>query len=389
MALNFQFYQRTKILVGAGAVRQLFELMEHIGAQKALIVADSGTVSAGIVQSALDVLKDGGKKAILFDENEPNPPIAACEKGYEICSAEGCDLIIGIGGGSNLDCAKGIHILRFNDGPLSQYANCAKPINVGNGLILIPTTAGTGSEISDGAILSDEQHIKQNFIADGGYADYAIIDPELMAGMPPDLTAFTGLDALAHAIESVSGTLTSPYLEFVCEQTVRDISRYLPRAIADGNDLKAREKMAVASNIGGFELVYGHTCAGHAIAQTVGGFFNVPHGAACGYVTPWMTEYNATVVPGTVKMLMEAMGLEFEGTEAPGEIGTKSREFLLDFVYNKCKVPPLAEAFPDYDEERFDECAAVCEKEFFQMFNPRKMSKADCLDIIKKMYAYK
>ncbi|MBQ6602225.1 MAG: iron-containing alcohol dehydrogenase [Eubacterium sp.] len=388
MALNFQFYQKTKVLVGAGAVKQLGELADLIGGRKALVVADPGITAAGIAQKVLDVLKDSGMEAVLFDGNEPNPPITACEKGYEVCQREKCDYVIGVGGGSNLDCAKGINILRFNQGPLIQYANMAKPFDVGSGLIMIPTTSGTGSEMSDGAILSDENHIKQNFIADSAFADYAILDPELMTGMPPQLTAFTGLDALAHALESVTGTLSNPYLEFVCEQTVRDIARYLPRAVADGNDLKAREKMAVASNIGGFELVYGHTCAGHSIAQTVGAFFNVPHGAACGYVTPWITEYNAAAVPETVRTMMEAMGLVFDGTESPVEIGAKSRDFLLDFVYNKCKVPPLAEAFPDYDESRFEECAAACRSEFFQQFNPRRMSKDDCLEIIRKMYAY-
>ena len=389
MALSFQFFQKTRVLVGAGAVNQLGELADHMGAKKALVVADPGMVATGIVDKITSALKAGGKEYVVFDENEPNPPIAACEKGYEVCKAENCDFIIGIGGGSNMDCAKGINILRFNPGPLIQYANFAKPFDVGTGLIMIPTTAGTGSEMSDGSILSDENHIKQNFIADGAYADYAILDPELMTGMPPKLTAFTGLDALAHAIESVTGTLTSPYLEFVCEQTCRDIARYLPRAVANGNDVKAREKMAVASNIGGFELVYGHTNGGHSIAQTVGGFFNVPHGAACGYVTPWITEFNAIAVPELVKTMLEAMGCEFKDGATPEEIGATAREFLLDFVYNKCKVPPMAEAFPDYDEAKFEECAEVCEKEFFQMFNPRKMSKDDCLTIIKNMYAYK
>lgn len=133
-------------------------------------------------------LKAGGKEYVIFDENEPNPPIAACNKGYEICVAEKCDFIIGVGGGSNMDCAKGINILRFNPGPLIQYANFAKPFEVGSGLIMVPTTSGTGSEVSDGSILSDENHIKQNFIANGAYADYCILDYDLLVGMPPKLT---------------------------------------------------------------------------------------------------------------------------------------------------------------------------------------------------------
>jgi len=384
--LNFQFYQKTRVLTGCGSLAQLGELADHIGGTKALIVADAGMVATGIVAKVTDALKAGGKEYVVFDENEPNPPIAACEKGYEVCKAEGCDFIIGIGGGSNMDCAKGINVLRFNPAPLIQYANFAKPFEVGNGLIMIPTTAGTGSEVSDGAILSDENHIKQNFIASGAFADYAILDPDLMTGMPPKLTAATGLDALAHAMESMTGTLTSPYMELVGQQVIRDIAEYLPRAVANGNDMKAREKMAVASNVAGFQLVYGHTVAGHSIAQTLGGYFNIPHGAACGYTLPWIMEYNAVAVPELVKMCGEAMGMKFASDATPEEIGAQIREFLLDFVFNKCKMPALKDSYK-YDESLFDEIAGVCEKEFFQMFNPRKMSKDDCLDIIKKMYA--
>lgn len=383
--LNFQFYQKTKVLVGAGAVGQIGELIEHMNGTKALVVADPGIKAAGILDKVIDALDAAGKPYAVFTDNEPNPPIAASEKGYELCKADGCDVIIGLGGGSNMDCAKGINILRFNPAPLIQYANFAKPFDEGNGLIMIPTTAGTGSEMSDGAILSDENHIKQNFIAASAFADYAILDPELMVGMPPQLTAATGLDALAHAMESVTGTLTSPYLEFVCQQTIRDINDYLPRAVADGNDLRAREKMAVASNVAGFELVYGHTCAGHSIAQTLGGYFDIPHGPACGYTLPWIMEYNAIAVPELAKMCMEAMGVSFSGEESPEEIGMCCRETLLKFVYGACGMPSIREY--GHDSEKFDEIAGVCEEEFFQHFNPRKMSKQDCLDIIEKMYA--
>ena len=383
--LSFQFFQKTKVLVGANAVNQIGELIEHMGGTKVLVVADPGIAAAGIMDSVTDALDAAGVPYVTFIENEPNPPIAACEKGYELCAAEGCDVIIGLGGGSNMDCAKGINILRFNPAPLMQYANFAKPFDAGTGLIMIPTTAGTGSEMSDGAILSDEKHVKQNFIASEAFADYAILDPNLMKGMPPALTAGTGLDALAHAMESVTGTLTSPYLEFVCQQTIRDINEYLPRAVADGNDIKAREKMAVASNVAGFELVYGHTCAGHSIAQTLGGYFDIPHGPACGYTLPWIMEYNAVAVPELAKMCMESMGISFRGDETPKEIGECCRETLLHFVYGACNMPSIKKY--GYDEAMFDEVAGVCEAEFFQNFNPRKMSKQDCLDIIQKMYA--
>lgn len=383
--LNFQFYQKCKVLCGSGVLNQLGELADHIGAKKALIVCDPGMIATGSVDKVAAALKASGKEYVIFDENEPNPLISACEKGYEVLKAEGCDMVIGIGGGSNMDCAKGINILRYNPGPLMQYADAAKPFDPGHELIMIPTTSGTGSEVSDGAILSDENHIKHNFLAFVTFAEYAILDYDLLIGMPPKLTAGTGLDALAHACEAMTGTLTSPYMELVGQQVIRDIIEFLPQAVADGKNVEAREKMAIASNVAGFMLVYGHAIAGHSIAQTLGGYFNIPHGPACGYTLPWIMEFNAPGAPRLVKLAGEAMGLKFADNATPEQVGTQIREFLVDFVENKCKMPKLKDSYA-YDVAKFDEIAGVCETELFQTWNPRKMSKADCLDIIKNMY---
>lgn len=383
--LSFQFYEKVKVLFGNGSVNQLGELANHIGGKKALIVCDPGMQATGIVEKVIEGLKTENIDAVVFADNEPNPPIAASEKGYETFVKEGCDFVIGLGGGSNIDCAKGVNILRFNPAPLIQYANFAKPFDVGSGLIVIPTTAGTGSEMSDGAILSDEHHIKFNFIADQAFADYAVLDPELMTGMPPKLTAYTGLDALTHAVEGYTGTLTNDFVQFFAEKVIDTVAEFLPRAVADGSDLEARGKMAVAASVGGFLLLYGHTHAGHSIGQTVGGYFNIPHGMACAYAEPWVLEFNAVTCPELTQRIGSAFGAVFTGGETPEEIGAKTRDAFIDFRDNKCKLPSI-KTFP-YDESKFDEVADVCAKEFFQMFNPRKMEKADCLEILKKMYA--
>ena len=384
--LNFQFYEKVKVLYGNGAVNQLGDLAKYIGGTKALIVSDPGMSATGVIEKIVSGLANENIPYVLFEENEPNPPIAACEKAYEVLVRDGCDFIIGVGGGSNMDCAKGANILRFNPAPLIQYANGAKHFDVGSGLIMIPTTAGTGSEMSDGSILSDENHIKQNFISDeGAFAEFAIVDPELMAGMPPKLTASTGLDAFAHSIEAYMGTLTNGFIQFHAEKAIDEIAEYLPRAVANGSDMEAREKMAVAASVAGYLLVYGHTCAGHSIGQTLGGYFNIPHGTACAYALPWVCEFNAVAVPHFIKRVGIALGVEFSGSETPEEIGAMTREALLKFRDEECKLVDI-KTFP-YDESKFEEIAQVCADEFFQQFNPRKMSKDDCLEILKKMYA--
>lgn len=220
---HFELYQKVKILYGVGAIDQLGVLAASIGKQKALMVCDAGIKSAGIADRVQSILEKEGIGVVIFDETEPDPPIAASEKAFALFQEKGCDFVIGVGGGSNMDCAKGVNILRFNEPPLIQYANFGKPFDTGDSLILIPTTAGTGSELSDGAILSDENHIKYNFIAEGAFTEYAIIDPQLMAGMPASLTTATGLDALAHAIEAYTSTLATDYSDFLAEKAIDEI----------------------------------------------------------------------------------------------------------------------------------------------------------------------
>ena len=384
--LNFQMYEKVKVVYGNGAINQLGELAKFMGATKALIVADAGMIATGTVAKVKHGLENENIPYVVYDKVTPNPQLASVEEAYDILVKEECDMVIGVGGGSNMDAAKGVNILRFNEGPLLQYANGAKHFECGSGLIMVPTTAGTGSEMSDGSILSDENHIKQNFISDqGAFAEYAIVDPELMAGMPPKLTASTGIDALAHAVESYTGTLTNGFIHFYAEKIMDTIAEYLPQAVEDGSNMVAREKMAVAAAQAGFLLIYGHTHAGHSIGQTVGGYFDIPHGTACAYALPLVLEFNAPAVPELTKNVGKAFGVKFTGSETPEEIGKMTKDALNTFIYDKCKMPSI-KTFA-YDESKFEEIAKAISEEFFQAFNPRKMTPEDALKILKEMYA--
>ncbi len=380
---HFELYQKVKILYGVGAIEQVGELAESLGKRKALLVCGPGIKAAGIADRVCDLLKKEGIDIVVFDENKPDPPIAASEKAFALFKENECDFVIGLGGGSNMDCAKGVNILRFNEPPLMQYANFGKPFDVGDGLILIPTTAGTGSELSDGAILSDENHIKYNFIAEGAFAEYALIDPQLMMGMASSLTAATGLDALAHAIEAYTSTLATDYSSFLAEKVIDEICIWLPLAVADGDNLEARRKMAVASDLAGYLLVAAHTNAGHSIGQTLGGYYNIPHGIACAYAEPWVMEFNAVACPEKIKRIGISLGISFSGSETPEEIGVLVRDAFISFRDNKCQLKKIRDFQCNADE--FDEIAEVCAKEFFQQFNPRQMTKEDCLNVLKEM----
>lgn len=383
--LNFQFYQRVKLLYGDGSLKQIGELAAFMGAKKVMVVCDAGILSTGMIEKLTASLDEAGVAHVIFDKVQPNPPIKFVEEGAAICKKDGCDCVIGIGGGSNIDTAKGINCLRFNDGPITRFDDMNEPMNLSPGLIIIPTTAGTGSEVSDGMVLSDEQHNKHPMLATNAMADYAILDPELMVGMPKKLTMATGLDAFSHAVESYTSNVANEFVDFFVEKAMDTIVEYLPRAVENGKDLEARGKMAICSTIGGWMLGYGHTHAGHSFGHVLGGLFNIPHGIACMAAEPYVIEFNATAIPERTKKLAQRLGAEFTGNETAEEIGAKARDALIAFRDGQVHMTPIKE-FP-YDESKFDELAEDIEKEMFQFFNPKKMTKADALAILKKIYA--
>lgn len=383
--LNFQMYQRVRVLFGEGSVAQVGELVRFIEAKKAMVVCDKGVLDAGIVDKITKSLEEAKISFVIFDKVLPNPPIAVVEEGAKICKTEGCDCVIAVGGGSSIDTGKGINLLRFNDSPIMRFTDFSTPMNMSPGLITIPTTSGTGSEVSDGLILSDENHVKHPILAVNAMSDYSILDPELMVAMPPHLTAATGMDALAHCIESYTSNLANGMIDFFVEKGMETIIESLPRAIANGADIEARSKMAVCSCVGGWMLGYGHVHAAHSIGHVIGAYFNAPHGCACAWAEPYVLEFNAPVVPERTKRVAELFGATFKGNETPEQIGVIARDALLKYEKEVIKLtPPTAFKF---DESKFEEISHAIEGELFQVFNPIKMKAADALSILKRIYS--
>lgn len=383
--LNFQFYQRVKVLYGNGSVQQIGELVSSIGYKKAFVVSDPGIISTGLVDRVTESLKASGCGYEVFDGVRLDPPDYVVEDGAKRCLDAGCDCVVGVGGGACIDTAKAVNLLRFNDGPILRFADFSTPMNTSPGLIVIPTTSGTGSEVSDGIVLSDRDHNKHPILATGAMSDYAILDPEVMLSMPPKLTIATGMDAFSHCAESMVTNVANGLVDFFVEQGVRTCVEYLPRAARDGKDLEARGKMAVAAMVGGWMLGYGHTHAGHSFGHVIGGLFNVPHGIAVMAAEPYVIEFNAPAVPERTRRLGELLGVAFAGGETPEEIGAMVRDAMIDF--RDCKVGMPSIKSYSYDEARFEEMAVLVENEPFQAFNPRKMTAADALAIFKRIYA--
>jgi len=328
-----------------GALACLPDEVKALGGKRPMLVSDQGLVKAGLVAEVEKVLKAGGVDYVLFADVVPNPPIALIDQGAEIYKTEGCDSLIGFGGGSSMDSAKSIGVLAENGGSILQY-EWADPQPIKNRippLVTVPTTSGTGSEVTLWAVVTDpERHIKYNVGGTGLIAAHvALLDPELTLGLPAHITAGTGLDALTHAIECYTCAYAQPWPDAVALWAIEEISKWLRVAFAQGNNVKARYQMSMAAMLAG--MSYGTESAGavHAMSQTAGGVYDLPHGALTASLLPAVMAYNYLGEPEKYARIALAMGEDIRGLSVwdAAELAVESVARLVDDV----EIPTLAE----------------------------------------------
>jgi alcohol dehydrogenase len=381
----FQLIQNVKLVFGPGCIKDLGTLLRDNGFFRAFIVCDPGTIAAGLVGKVEASLANAGLTSYVYDKVMPEPIHTVPEEGIRLFHEQGCDVVVGVGGGSSLDSAKAVNILRFNEGPILRFAGANVLMNPAPHLYLVPTTSGTGSEVSDGLVMSDDDGVKHGMLATNAMAEYAFLDPELLITMPRTITLTTGLDAFSHACEGYMTTLSTPISDFMAEKTMQTIIKWLPVAVRDGQNIEARSNMAIAATMAGWMLQYSHTNAGHSIAHTVTSFLRIPHGAACAYATPWVLEFNALAVPQKVKEVGLLLGAVFVGSETPEEIGRLAREAYVRYRDEELQLPP-ANSY-EIDRALFPQMAEEITHEMFQAFQLRPMSEGDARDILEKMFA--
>jgi choline dehydrogenase len=302
----------TKLVHGAGAITRLGDILRELGVTRPLLVTDPGVAAAGLVERALEYLNG----AAVFDGVRPNPAIALVDEGAAFYAKSGCDGLVGLGGGSSLDTAKSIGVVARHGGSIVDYEWGHNPIEKRiPPLVAIPTTAGTGSEVTLWSVITDhDRKIKFNV---GGTAligaHAALIDPELMLGLPPAVTAATGMDALSHAIECFTCDYHQPFTDAVALQAMELVSAWLRVAVDDGLNLEARTHMAHAAMLGG--MAYGTESAGaaHAMSQSAGGVHDCPHGALTARVLGPVMEYNAPASPVRHARIARALGVDTSG----------------------------------------------------------------------------
>lgn len=281
------------ILAGVNSLERLGDEAKAVEAKKALLVTDKGVVESGIGERVQALLKKEGIEIDIFNKVIPDPDIGCAEACIEMAKSERYELILGVGGGSPMDIASVASVMSTNPGRIQDYLGINLVKKPGIPTILIPTTAGTGAEVTPNAILTDvEAKLKKAIVSPYILPRVAIVDPLLSLSMPPPVTSSSGIDALTHAIESYTSNNATVLTDLFAKEAIMLIGRSLRTAVANGNNLQARYDMSIGSLYAGIALANAGVTAVHALAYPLGGQFNVAHGIANGLLLPYVMEFN-------------------------------------------------------------------------------------------------
>jgi len=307
-----------EVVVGINAIKKLSELVKGFG-DRALVVTGRGSLESGRIRAIEDELVRAGVDFIVYSDFRPEPTLDQAERLAEyvgqVLGREKIGFVIGFGGGSSLDMAKVASLASANPRPIGQYIGVNKVPRKGLPLILVPTTAGSGSEVSTSVVLVRDG-VKDSIVSEKVMADLAIVDPLLTVTMSPSLTSITGIDALSHAIEAYMSVNANAFTNPLALKAIGMISTNLRRAYSNGNDLDARKAMSEAALLAGLAFSNSSNCAGHAAAYAFAAKYGVPHGMACGISLPYVMKFNLLAIPERLADVAIAMGVEGEGLGA-------------------------------------------------------------------------
>jgi len=288
-----ELYQPAHTIIGKGCIQEIPKHIDTIAGKKALVVTDEGLYKIGTVKKVTDVLDHAGKPYALYTGVKPNPTVSLVNEAKAVYDREGCDYLIGIGGGSPLDVSKAVSILAKNGGKIEDYNGLDKSKKSGVPLIAINTTAGTGSEVTRAYVVTDEVRKVKMLMVDAHCLSYlALNDPALMVDMPAHLTAATGMDALTHAIEAYVAKSHFPFTDGLTLEAIGLVGKSLQKACENGRDMDARTDMCWAEYMAGLAFSNAGLGMVHAMAHQLGGFYNTPHGVANAILLTHVMKYN-------------------------------------------------------------------------------------------------
>ncbi len=373
-------------LIGVGACHGIPHYVHTYHITKPLIVTDKGIVNTGILKIITDILDGDNIPYSIYDKTVPNPTDENVTEGVAQYKADGCDGLISIGGGSSHDCCKGIGILLSNGGAIYQYEGVDKVNHMLPHYIAINTTAGTASELTRFCVITDkERHVKMSIVDWFLTPNVAVNDPVLMVGMPPSLTTATGMDALTHAIEAYVSTNTTPMTDACAEQSIRLVSKYLRKAVANGKDMEAREGMAYAQYLAGMAFNNAGLGYVHAMAHQLGGFYSLPHGECNAILLPHVESFNLISRLDRFVRIAQMMGECTDGLSerAAAELAISAIKTLSKDVGIPTTITELAARYVKaIDPRDIPAMVGHAQKDTCAATNPRTMS----LEIISQLY---
>ncbi|MCU0878658.1 MAG: iron-containing alcohol dehydrogenase [Pirellulaceae bacterium] len=382
---SFDFQPRTRIVFGPGKIDALGELASELGARRALVVSDPGVVSAGHTARGIAALERAGIQTTLFDGVHENPSTDDVSAGVKLAKRNDPEILIGLGGGSSMDCAKGINFVYSCGGQMRDYWGVGKALSPMLPMIAVPTTAGTGSETQSFALISDSQtHVKMACGDKKAACRIALLDPELTVSQPPRVTALTGIDALSHALETFVTTRRNPISLAFSRESWRLLAGNFSRVIAEPADIEARGNMLLGASLAGLAIENSMLGVAHSLANPLTTVFDVPHGQAVGVMLPHVIRFNAAVVETQYLDLLRDS--DNGSAHVPGLSGGVAG--LADFVSRMLAAAGLATKLRPLgvDPLKFQDMATQAAKQWTATFNPRPVREEELLALYQQAF---
>lgn len=379
----YSFRTAGKILVGKDATRQIGREAKNYGSQKVLIITDENVYNAGLTQSAEESLSLQGIIVKVWGRAKQEPTITSMKDCFRDVKDYDADLIVGIGGGSSMDTAKVISTKYTNSKPIEEFIGTEQIDKPGIPTILVPTTAGTGSEVTPNAIVTDKKDgLKKGIVSNYLFSNVAVIDPLMTLTLPPNVTASSGVDALTHSVESFISVNSNAISNMFALKSIELITSNIEEAYKNGKNIQSRAAMLLGSMLGGMALTIAGTTAVHALAYPLGGKFGVPHGVANALLLPYVMDYNKLETADEFFKIAGIIGLPTKGDDK-----ATTASAVVDFFHElnrKLNIPKSISEF-GVQEDDLDELAEAAKgRERLLKNYPLDLSIKEIRDIYQK-----
>lgn len=378
MQAIYQFQTAQNIVAGRNSLQLLGEKLSLMGVKvsSALIITQPTMVDLGFVKQIVSQLQAKGVSVHTNTNILPEPTLENIEQVFEATASKDYDVLIGIGGGSVLDTTKILSVLKTNDASVEQLLGTDLVANSGVPTILIPTTSGTGAEVTPNAIVTlPDQELKVGIVSKYLLPTLVILDPVLTLKLPKPITAATGMDAFTHSLESFISTKANPISDMFALESIRLISSSIVEAYQNGESIEAREKMLVGSMYGGMALTSAGTAAVHALAYPLGGKYKIPHGVANSMLLPHVMKYNMDAITDRLALVAEPMGISTHGL-SNSQLAEKVVEKIVEWT-NVLEIPQDLKNYGVKEEELPEISVSASQVTRLLNNNPKKLSVAD------------